>query len=344
MSYVNATPAVVPNAINLNNAGGDYSGNQAFTFNIESASGAATQVTVSTGVGTATTTAADAIANVNAGLTAANTGITASIASDGTLQFSGSTAFSVSASAALNGSDGSANATGIASLGSYADNNSTMYSYNQEAPGSVLGTPGTWTPLAAGGTGETIAVTNSTGTVDVTLNSGNTATAASTIAALNTQLNSIGIYAVANNENGFSLQSSNAFTLDKTVADTTGGVANPDSVFGTTGSTGAIAVTSPTTLASGAADTAINAIAAAVSQLGLVQGRVGAGENQLNYAISLATSQLTNFTSAESQIRDANVAQEAANLTKAQVLQQASIAAMAQANSAPQQYLALLKG
>jgi len=74
-----------------------------------------------------------------------------------------------------------------------------------------------------------------------------------------------------------------------------------------------------------------------------VQGRVGAGENQLNYAISLATSQLTNFTSAESQIRDANVAQEAANLTKAQVLQQASIAAMAQANAAPQQYLALFK-
>jgi flagellin len=38
------------------------------------------------------------------------------------------------------------------------------------------------------------------------------------------------------------------------------------------------------------------------------------------------------------------VAQQAANLTKAQVLQQASIAAMAQANSAPQAVLSLLKG
>jgi flagellin len=64
----------------------------------------------------------------------------------------------------------------------------------------------------------------------------------------------------------------------------------------------------------------------------------------LTYAISLAQSQITNFSAAESYIRDANVAQQAANLTKAQVLQQASIAAMAQANSAPQAVLALLRG
>jgi len=44
------------------------------------------------------------------------------------------------------------------------------------------------------------------------------------------------------------------------------------------------------------------------------------------------------------RIRDADVAAEAANLTKAQVLQQASLAAMAQANSAPQAVLSLLKG
>jgi flagellin len=44
------------------------------------------------------------------------------------------------------------------------------------------------------------------------------------------------------------------------------------------------------------------------------------------------------------KIRDADIAAEAANLTKAQVLQQASMAAMAQANSAPQAVLALLRG
>jgi flagellin len=92
------------------------------------------------------------------------------------------------------------------------------------------------------------------------------------------------------------------------------------------------------------ATAAVAAIAAAVSKLGSAQAVVGKGENQLNYAINLAQSQITNFSAAESQIRDADVAAEAANMTKAQVLQQASIAAMAQANSAPQAVLKLLQG
>jgi flagellin len=80
-----------------------------------------------------------------------------------------------------------------------------------------------------------------------------------------------------------------------------------------------------------------------VAALGVAQAAVGIGENLLNYAVSLAQSQITSLSAAESQIRDADVAQQAANLTKAQVLQQASIAAMAQANSAPQAVLSLLK-
>jgi flagellin len=89
---------------------------------------------------------------------------------------------------------------------------------------------------------------------------------------------------------------------------------------------------------------AATAIAGAVSALGAAQAAVGKGQNQLSYAISLAQSQITNFSAAESQIRDANVALQAANLSKAQVLTQASIAAMAQANSAPQAVLTLLRG
>jgi flagellin len=114
-------------------------------------------------------------------------------------------------------------------------------------------------------------------------------------------------------------------------------------LFGTTDV--AQAVSNPTTSASaiGNAQNAITAINAAVTALGLVQGQVGAGENTLNYAISLAQSQVTNFSAAESQIKDADIAAEAANLTKAQVLQQASIAAMAQANSSPQAVLKLLQ-
>ena len=63
----------------------------------------------------------------------------------------------------------------------------------------------------------------------------------------------------------------------------------------------------------------------------------------LQYATDLANSQITNYSAAESRIKDADVATEAANLSKAQVLEQSSIAAMAQANSAPQALLKLLQ-
>ena len=96
-------------------------------------------------------------------------------------------------------------------------------------------------------------------------------------------------------------------------------------------------------LNAGNAATALTAIAAAISTLGVVQGKVGAGENLLNYATNLANSQITNLTASESSIKDANIAAEAANLAKAQTLQQSSIAALAQANSMPQALLKLLQ-
>jgi flagellin len=91
------------------------------------------------------------------------------------------------------------------------------------------------------------------------------------------------------------------------------------------------------------AQAAVSALATAVSTLGSAQASVGKGENQFGYAINLAQSQLTNLATAESRIRDADLAAEAANLTKAQILLQAGVAALAQANSAPQSVLALLK-
>ncbi len=91
------------------------------------------------------------------------------------------------------------------------------------------------------------------------------------------------------------------------------------------------------------ATTAIASIATAIGNLGKAQTVVGAGENDLQYATSLANSQIANTSAAEGRIRDADMAAEAANLTKAQVLSQASLAAMAQANAAPQGVLTLLK-
>ena len=88
---------------------------------------------------------------------------------------------------------------------------------------------------------------------------------------------------------------------------------------------------------------AVSALSAAVSSLGSAQANVGKAQNQFNYAMNLAQSQSTNLAAAESRIRDADLASEAANLTKAQILIQAGTAALAQANSAPQAILSLLK-
>ena len=92
------------------------------------------------------------------------------------------------------------------------------------------------------------------------------------------------------------------------------------------------------------AERAVTALADAVNTLGNAQAVVGRGQNQFNFAVNLAQSQLTNLAASESRIRDADLAEEAASLTKAQILLQAGISALAQANSAPQQVLALLRG
>lgn len=92
------------------------------------------------------------------------------------------------------------------------------------------------------------------------------------------------------------------------------------------------------------AEAAVIALAKSVVNIGQVQAVVGRGQNQFNFAISLAQTQISNLAASESRIRDADLAAEAANLTKAQILLQAGIAALAQANSAPQQVLSLLQG
>jgi len=92
------------------------------------------------------------------------------------------------------------------------------------------------------------------------------------------------------------------------------------------------------------AEKAVIALGEAISTLGTAQAVVGRGQNQFTYAVNLAQSQLTNLAASESRIRDADLAEEAANLTKAQILLQAGISALSQANSAPQQVLSLLRG
>jgi flagellin len=175
-------------------------------------------------------------------------------------------------------------------------------------------------------------------TATATVSGGSTGlTGAQVLASLNGQLSAYGINATtdANGKLTF-VSSSVSFTLG----------AVTDAGAGTTVTTGYAGGNSAASATNGTGNAlaALTQIASAVAQLGSLQGTVGTAQNQLQYAINLAQSQISSFSAADSRIRDADVAAEAANLTKAQVLQQASIAAMAQANSAPQQILALLRG
>ncbi len=129
--------------------------------------------------------------------------------------------------------------------------------------------------------------------------------------------------------------SPNSVGLADTGTGTNGGPILASAANGT-GSTADISNTS-------SAQSAVNALGTAVSKLGDAQAQVGIGENNFTYAINLAQSQLTNSQAAESQVRNADLAQESANLTKSQIMLQAGVAALAQANSAPQQVLSLLQ-
>ena len=91
------------------------------------------------------------------------------------------------------------------------------------------------------------------------------------------------------------------------------------------------------------ANTAITSIQTAIGTLGTVQGRVGAAMNRLSFAISQAQTMAVSVKASESRIRDANIAEEAAQLTKFNILTQSGLSALAQANQSSQSVLQLLR-
>ena len=93
-----------------------------------------------------------------------------------------------------------------------------------------------------------------------------------------------------------------------------------------------------------AAKSALDAVKAAIGSLTTNRGTLGATESRLNVALNSLQVARENFASAESQIRDVDVAAEAANLTRLNILQQAGAAVLAQANQQPALALSLLNG
>jgi flagellin len=91
------------------------------------------------------------------------------------------------------------------------------------------------------------------------------------------------------------------------------------------------------------ASTAISQIDSAINLVNSQRATIGAAVNRLTYAVDNMTNISANVSASRSTIMDTDYATASTNLSKAQIIQQASTAMLAQANQQPQTVLALLK-
>lgn len=90
------------------------------------------------------------------------------------------------------------------------------------------------------------------------------------------------------------------------------------------------------------AQAAIQSIDAAIGQIDTIRGDLGAVQNRFESTIANLSNISENLSAARSRILDADIAQETSNMTKFNILQQAGVSILAQANQAPQLALSLL--
>jgi flagellin len=138
-------------------------------------------------------------------------------------------------------------------------------------------------------------------------------------------------------------------SLVSTAAVTVGGTTNSATVAGwangsvgtatTTTGIGTLTVTSYTN-----AQQAIGQLDAALAAVNTARANLGAVQNRFESTISNLQTTTENLSASRSRIQDADYAEETAKLTRAQILQQAGVAMLAQANALPQNVLALLRG
>jgi flagellin len=157
-----------------------------------------------------------------------------------------------------------------------------------------------------------------------------------------TQFNGINILATSNNST-FQVGANTSTTLDQiSVA-----AFNWTSNSSITTAIGTAVGTAPTTAISGtdgtAAVAAITAIDAAIDAINSQRATFGAVQNRFDNVVSNLMVATENQTAARGRIMDADYAAESANLSRAQILQQAGSAMVAQANQLPQQVLSLLR-
>lgn len=144
--------------------------------------------------------------------------------------------------------------------------------------------------------------------------------------ATDTKFNGIDIIKTAAGAFSFQIGANAGQTLSVTTTDASTYLATPGDITSTTN-----------------AATAIAALDTALASLNTDRSNYGAGLSRLEFTSQNLKTSVENQIAARSRIMDADYAQESANLAKQQVLQQAGIAMLAQANQQPQQILSLLR-
>ena len=92
-----------------------------------------------------------------------------------------------------------------------------------------------------------------------------------------------------------------------------------------------------------AAQSALTAVTSAIAQVAQERGDIGASINQLTADTGVENTEVTNLTSAQNTIQNANIATVTSNLTQYNILEQTGFAALAQSNQAQQNVLKLLQ-
>lgn len=131
----------------------------------------------------------------------------------------------------------------------------------------------------------------------------------------------------------FMVRSSGAYTSDDNIT-----LDNVDVTVATLG------IDTDTLATSAGAKTALANIDDAIETVNGALGDVGAAQNRIAYALENVKAQISNFTAAESVIRDVDMAEEMTKFSKNQILSQAGTAMLAQANQSAQGILQLLRG
>ena len=119
----------------------------------------------------------------------------------------------------------------------------------------------------------------------------------------------------------------------------TGGLSASSATIGSTGT--AISAVDISTVSG--SNSALLAVDAALTAINGSRADLGAIQNRFESVVTSLQTTSENLDASRSRIRDADFAQETANLARAQILQQAGISVLAQANAQPQNVLALLQ-